>query len=401
MSKWMMVGCAWITLVASAAHAAPAPSAPAKPSADEQKRYGAALKHAREAEAAGKLAVAAKAFEDCLKIIADDPVALGELGVVQLRANQLADAEATSRKAVAHATTVNVHAAALFNLGYILAKKGDNPGAIEAYQGSLRLRANQTVEAALRKLDPKAADSLRFVPRAMTASAATSGAALAKAQCKKDLDGDEQLPPGTKPEDTYEHHYDCTEFPAKLALTGTPFLEVKVLHEVGSYNSQREVDTLAIRTQNGWFVTPFESLWSNRWGTSTGKIAAVELTAIGAGKAIVVRWTQDVDDWPWDATKHYPDDGLEGRQEIMTFIAIAGVGPSGVPAMTPAIPVGMAAGYGDDRVRGASAELAVAFPAAGGLALTGPTLAPTKTPKIKYADLLALLKPGTFPLDFP
>jgi len=151
---------------APAAPVAAAPVAP-RPSADEQRRYRAARARARTAEHAGNLKLAARAFSDCVQILPDDPVALGELGVVQLRAGQLADAEATSRKAIEHSQSPTVRAAALFNLGYVLVKRGDPRGAIEAYQSSLRLRVNPTVEAELRKLDPAAAAALRFVPRPM------------------------------------------------------------------------------------------------------------------------------------------------------------------------------------------------------------------------------------------
>jgi tetratricopeptide (TPR) repeat protein len=169
---------------APAAPAATAAPVAPRPSADEQRRYRAALARARTAEHAGNLKLAARAFTDCLQILPDDPVALGELGVVQLRAGQLADAEATSRKAIEHSQSPTVRAAALFNLGYVLVKRGDPRGAIEAYQSSLRLRVNPTVEAELRKLDPAAAAALRFVPRPMR-SAPPDTPAVLKERCWK------------------------------------------------------------------------------------------------------------------------------------------------------------------------------------------------------------------------
>ena len=376
-----------------------------KPTADEQKRYAAALKRARHAEDASQLAAAAKGFEDCLQILPDDPVALSELGVVQLRANQLEKAEATSRKAIEHSQSPSVRAASLFNLGFILAKRGDKPGAIEAYQSSLRLRPHPVVEAALRKLDAKAADNLRFVPRAMRAVTTTDATALIKEQCWKSV-ADAWPELEAKPGDVKldEFHYHCAELPTKLALTGTPFLDVRVLRSESVYSQYpKEVDTLAIRTAQGWFVAAFDKLWSNRWGEGSTKITSVELQDLGTAKAIVVRWDQTFDEWPWDADPdhRYPATDPEGRVVTSSFAVVAGIGASGTPSMTPAFPGGFSAGFGESRKPTVSAALAATFPATGGLQLTGPELAKTRIPKKKFADLLEALKPGTFELVFP
>jgi Tfp pilus assembly protein PilF len=398
MSKWLLVCCTWM------AFASPA-SADHKPTADEQQRYTAELKRARHAEDAGRLTAAAKGFEDCLKILPDDPIALSELGVVQLRANQLEQAEATSRRAIEHSQSASVRAAALFNLGFILARRGDKPGAIDAYQASLRLRPHPTVEAALRKLDPRAADTLRFVPRTMRAVTATDAAALIKERCWKSVA--EAWPDlGATAADVKDErsHYECTETPTKLALAGTPFLEVRVLRSLSVYSQYpKEVNTLAIRTAQGWFVAAFDTLWTNRWGDGASQITSVELADVGPGKAIVVRWNQTWDEWPWDADPdhRYPAPDPEGRVVTTSFVAVASVGAAGPPAMTPAIPVGFSAGFGEARKPLVTATLGVAFPPAGGLQLTGPELAKTKIAKKKFADLLEALRPGAFELAFP
>jgi tetratricopeptide (TPR) repeat protein len=402
MSKRLLVCCASILFAGlSAGHA----RADDKPSSDEQKRYAAALKRARHAQDAGQLTAAAKAFEDCLQILPDDPIALSELGVVQLRANQLDKAEATSRKAIEHSQSPSVRAASLFNLGYILAKRGDKPGAIEAYQGSLRLRPHPVVEAALRKLDPKAAESLRFVPRAMRAVTTTDADALIKEQCWKSVaDAWHELEAVAADVKDDHFHYECTELPTKLALAGTPFLEVRVLRSLSVYSQYpKEVDTLALRTAQGWFVAAFDKLWTNRWGDGAAKVQSVELADVGTAKAIVVRWSTTWDEWPWDAdpAHQYPAEDPEGRGVTRSFVAVASLGASGTPSVTPAIPVGFSAGFGETRKPLVSATLAVTFPTTGGVQLTGPELAKTKVPKKKFADLLEALKPGTFELAFP
>jgi len=401
MSKWLLVSCVWMLF---AGHA----RADNKPTADEQKRYAAALKRARHAEEAGQLAAAAEGFEDCLQILPDDPVALSELGVVQLRANQLAKAEATSHKAIEHSQSPSVRAAALFNLGYILAKRGDNPGAIEAYQGSLRLRPNAVVETALRKLDPKAAENLRFVPRAMRAVTASDTAALIKEQCWKSV-ADAWPELEVTSSDVWSdangnHYYRCTEIPTKLTLAGTPFLDVRVLRTLAKYAQYpKEVDTLAIRTAQGWFVAPLDKLWSTRWGDGEATVKSVELDNVGNAKAIVVRWHTTWDERSWDADAAHRDlaGDLEGRVVTRSFVVVASIGASGTPSMTPAIPVGFSAGFGKDREQLVSATVAATFPATGGLQLTAPELAKTRVPKKKFADLLDALVPGTLELVFP
>ena len=394
MAKWLLVSCALLA-VAGLARAEDK-----RPSRDERKRYGAALQRARQAQAAGKLVAAAKALDECLQILPDDAVALTELGATQLRANQLDKAEATSRKAVARSQTVSVRAAALYNLGVILDKRGDKPGAIESYQGSLRLRTHPVVEAALRKLDPKLADALRFVPRVMRAVATSDAKALVKEQCWKSV-ADAWPDLDVEPGDVAER-FTCTEAPTKLALAGTPFLDVKLLRSVANYNWPKEVDTLAIRTAQGWFLAPFERIWSNRWTESSAEVKSVELRDVGKSPALVVRWTDTTDDWPWDLDPaRMPYDG-EGRQELTTYVLVAGIGASGTPSATPPIPVAAAAAYGaDDPKPKASAQLVVTFPATGGIELAGPEVARTKVAKNKFADLLGALKAGTFPLEFP
>jgi hypothetical protein len=387
----------------AATTAAAAPAAP-RPSADEQRRYSAALTRARNAERAGNLELAARAFTDCLQILPDDPVALGELGVVQLRAGQLADAEATSRKAIEHSQSPTVRAAALFNLGYVLARRGDPPGAIEAYQSSLRLRASPTVEAELRKLDPAAAAAMRFVPRPMR-PAPSDTLAMLKERCWKAVA--EAWPEfgATAADVSAPHfHYACSEVPTRLSLAGTPILEARVLSSTSVYSQYPKlVLSLAIRTQQGWFTAPLEQMWVNRWGDGNLQVTAVELTSLGREPAIVVRWDASWDDWPWDSdpAHAYPAGDPEGRIVIDHKLAIASLGPSATPSMTPSITTGFTAGFGAKRkplVRGAMKPV---FDPAGGLTLEPPILEPTRIPRKKFADLLDRLIPGKLELGFP
>ncbi|HEU4727042.1 MAG TPA: tetratricopeptide repeat protein [Kofleriaceae bacterium] len=410
MSKWRVVTSLMLVIAGTAAPvlgqppAAPAATGTPRPSADEQRRYGAALARARNAERAGNLKLAAKGFADCLEILPDDPVALGELGVVQLRAGQLVDAEATSRKAIEHSQSPTVRAAALFNLGYILARRGDTTGAIEAYQSSLRLRASPTVAAELRKLDPAAAATMRLVPRPMHPAPSDTSVMLRERCWKVVAEAWPELG-ATAADVSAEHfHYACGEVPTRLSLAGTPILEARVLRSSSVYAQYpKHVLSLAIRTQKGWFTAPLEQMWVNRWGEGDLQVTAVELTSVGDRPAIVVRWDTSWDEWPWDSdpARAYPNGPSEGRIVIDHKLAIASLGPSGTPSVTPSITIGFAAGFGEKRKPLVRASMKPVFDPAGGLTLGPPILEPTKIPRKKFADLLDPLIPGKLELGFP
>lgn len=373
---------------------------PARPSAAElanRQRYAALLSKGRQLAGAGKIAEARQAFSDCLTISPDDPTALSELGWIEMRANDLERAEATTRKAIARADTPNLRAASLFNLGIILSKRNDSKGAIEALTASLRLRPNATASAELRKLDPTAAEKLKLAPHAMQGPLAAddkSGKALRAKVCWQSIAQAWSELEVKGPDERIK----CTEQRLQGDLTGSGLLDVQVWSSHGSYNWAKDTLTLAIRTERGWYLDRFESYWSNRWVPGELKIRGIELATMGTQKVVTVRWTLGVEDWTWDLdTKNQPYDA-EGRNVDTHFLVVAGVGPSGTPRITAAVPVGIVGRY---RERTASAELAVSFPGSGLLKLEGPKESLGKVKRAKFKDLAEQLVPGEFAIEFP
>jgi tetratricopeptide (TPR) repeat protein len=375
------------------------------PSPEERKKYSQLLSQGRKLEAANKLPEAAKAFADCLVMIPDDATALSELGYVQYRAGDLAQAEKTTRKAVARASQPTLRAASLYNLGLILLDRSqDKVGAAAALEESLRLRPNKVVEAALAKLDTKAVGRARvgITPLAGPFFADDpSGKKLHAEQCWKSL-ADEMPDLEVKPSDAKERLKCSYEVKVKLPA-GSPFLDVRLWKSTGDYNWPKLVDTLAIRTAKGWYVRHFDSIWSNRWVSGSTKLLTAEVRDLGSRKVLELRWQRSIDAWAWSDDRSVERGMEEGRLEQSTLLLLAGIGPSGTPSATAPIPIAIAAAYGEprDRKPDVTATLDVTFTPQGNLTLTGPNTTPTKVPKKKYADLLPPLLPGSFPVEFP
>lgn len=394
-SRTLKIAC----LLFACAHPARGES-PARPSAAElanRQRYSASLSKGRQLADAGKIAEARQAFSDCLTIAPDDPTALSELGWIEMRAKELDQAEATTRKAIARAGTPNLRAASLFNLGMILSKRNDPKGATEALMSSLRLRPNATALAELRKLDPTAAEKLKLAPHAMQGPLAAedkTGKALRAKVCWQSI---AQAWPDLEVKGPDER-IKCTEQRLRGDLAGSGLLDVQVWQSQGTFNWPKDTLTLAIRTERGWYLDRFESYWSNRWVPGELSIGDIELATMGTQKVVTVKWTLSVDDWTWDLdAKKQPYNG-EGRDVETKFLVVAGVGESGTPRITAAVPIGILGRY---RERPASADLAVSFPGSGVLRLEGPKESLGKVPKAKFKDLVEQLGPGEFSIEFP
>ncbi len=151
------------------------PPTPAKPRPTARERAlagfdpGAAKTLAqtfRDQLAAGRTAVKAKdyaagiaAFTAALKIDPNHPAALAELGWAAYLAGDLTAAQRSTEQAIAGDAPDTTRGAALYNLGRILEDRGDKNGAAAAYQRSLQLRANKTVQERLASLTAAGADA--------------------------------------------------------------------------------------------------------------------------------------------------------------------------------------------------------------------------------------------------
>jgi hypothetical protein len=261
-------------------------------------------------------AAAMAAFDEALAAIPDDPQALSELGWVAFKARKLPEAEAATKRAVAHATSPELKAASLYNLGRIHEELDQNPVAIVAYGQSLKLRANRAVRERLASLDPGAAadaDPYRTHP----AASVVSLAAFSKQVIDEEtLDAWHAVPP--RPD------------------LAAPWDEVRFL-------TTREGDSItachiALRTSAGWFVEkeivdcPDES----------GAYTVAEEVRIDKG-LLVIR----ISSW-WEVRESDDDSGggvaaPSGRSywlDCEERLVVCGVRPGNAPSCTPAIRTG-------------------------------------------------------------
>jgi tetratricopeptide (TPR) repeat protein len=132
------------------------------PAAADPKRYEAIMAEGTQAAKKGDHAAAVAAFDRALAIKPNDQAALTDQSWSAYQLHALDRAEAITRRAIAVPGDPRRTAAAYYNLGRILGDRGDKPGAIAAYQASLKLRPNRAVRAQLAKLDPVAGAAAGF-----------------------------------------------------------------------------------------------------------------------------------------------------------------------------------------------------------------------------------------------
>jgi tetratricopeptide (TPR) repeat protein len=120
------------------------------------KRYEAMMTEATQAAKKGDHAGALAAYDRALAVKPNDQAALTDQGWSAFQLHQLDRAEAITRRAIAAGDDQRRSAAAQYNLGRILQERGNKPGAVAAYQASIKLRPNRVVSARLAGLDPAA-----------------------------------------------------------------------------------------------------------------------------------------------------------------------------------------------------------------------------------------------------
>ncbi|MDB4957629.1 MAG: hypothetical protein JWO36_5198 [Myxococcales bacterium] len=289
----------------------------AKPavSAADQKKYQDLLRKGRQLETKQKFPEAIAAFEDGLKVIADDATLLAEIGWTAYQAKDLKRAEAMTRKSLANEAAPNLRGASLYNLGKIQEDLKDTRGAIASYSESLRVRPNGVVRAALKKLDPAAAATFDpFKPAALLGPFASIDA-----YCKT-----------TSPteEDGYLEDCSCGDRDPKEAkpTLGKPFDDAIMFTRVCSAphtENARSQYFLGLRVGKSWFVTKYADQRENRHcnesltnDSVTAADGVLQLRATETGSCA---------------------GGDVGSDWTTQLALIVGVGASGVPAATPPI----------------------------------------------------------------
>lgn len=289
-----------------------APKVAAKLSADEQARLRSLRDEARAAAKKNDHAAAAAATERALALQPGDDRLLSELGWQRFLAKDLVRAEAATRQAIA--VGGRARPASLYNLGRILEEKGDKPAAAKAYQESLALRPNRTVQQALARVDPSAAVAASPAPRgsddALAPEALAPGAAEARCEVVAKSDAAIGAISGARVVscgDDYEPRYQLV-----LDVAGQSFLHSLHVDEPAGGN-------LSVHA---------------RLGTSGGHLLVTvvrsESTHGGRDKRGEQSWLHTVEE----------------------FVSVCGVGPSRKPHCTPQLQVSFSEDK-DDVVRGA------------------------------------------------
>jgi tetratricopeptide (TPR) repeat protein len=285
------------------------------------------LRKGRDLQGAKKYAEAIAAFEEALKLQPDDPTVLGELGWTAYLMKDYAKAKTATQKAVAHQAAPNIRGATFYNLGLIDEAQGDTAGAVAAYAESLRARPNKTVRAALKKLDPKAAQAFDPYLPAPLAGPFPSIAAYCKS-----------LP--AKRTTEYEGTSDCecydvpeSEGSRKLAA---PFEKVTIFRRGCGYAQNDDGLSqfgwfeykVAVKVASGWFVETVGDQMLIGHGDESFRIDSVKAPALTSAPSVAVAYrikgvySHKIQSNDWD------------RTELVLF----GIGASGKPSGTPPIP---------------------------------------------------------------
>jgi len=282
------------------------------------------LRKGRDLQAAKKYPEAIAAFEESLKVQPDDPTVLGELGWTAYLMKDYAKAKDATQKAIAHQAAPNIRGATLYNLGLIDEAQGDTAGAAAAYAESLRARPNKTVRAALKKLDPKAAEAFDpYLPAPLAGPFASIDA-----YCKT-------LP--AKRTTPYEGTSDCKcyDIPDASRKVAAPFEKVTFFRRGCdlSQNDDGEAQygffeyKLAVKVASGWFVETLGDQFLIGHGGEMFKIDSVKAPALTSAPSVAVSYriqgsySHKIQANDWDRTE----------------LVLIGIGASGNPSGTPPI----------------------------------------------------------------
>jgi hypothetical protein len=280
--------------------------------------YRTAMSEGRRLEGKGDHAGAIEAFTKALAAHPDDAEALSELGWAAFQAHDLDRAHTATEQAIAAAKDPKVKAGALGNLGRIAEEEGDKAAAADAYTKSLALRPNPTVKARLAALGtspPAAAPSPTPAPvkgDAWSPRALTGPIASIEEWCRRQ--------PKSEP---------CLTVDEAKPTSASPFKPAAPLlggRWVVTGNSEEKTARLALQTAAGWFV-------SAPAGDPGLFVRPVELvTRAGTPPLVAARVVTT-----WNASNN-PEGNGRWQLHCQENLLMCGVGPSGTPSCTPAIP---------------------------------------------------------------
>ncbi len=301
----------------------------------DRRRFQAEVAEGRRLHHARDFNGALAAFTRALDVMPTDARTLSEQGWAAFFAGRLDDADAALQQAEAStdADDTRLLASILYNRGRLAEARDDQAAAIAAYQRSLRLRPHSTTYKHLTAIPggtrygfgpavgrlqgpyPRLGE-LCDEERTLCAAAGESEPTEAF-QCLTDA------AKGLYPEAVEVSHGRALLAPWR----GLRFVETRPSMFAAHYHA-------ALRTDEGWFVLPDVAVLSRGTpGTTesvTRLVARAESLFVGAGSQVVLevetRWVLE------DAA------GTELESETHRVELLCGVGPSGIPSCTGALP---------------------------------------------------------------
>lgn len=305
----------------------------------ERRRYHDALAEGRRLHAERDHVGAMEAFARALDVLPGDPRTLSEQGWAALHADKLVEAEAALQQAEAAVLDddAELHASILYNRGRVAEARGDAVAALRAYQASLRLRPHPAAYQHLVALP----GGTRYVfgpqvqrlqgPYARLAELCAEERTLSEAAGE----GEEGEAFGCLSDAAKGLGGDAVEVPAGKRLpapwTGLRFVETRPSPYVVRFHA-------ALRTEAGWFVLPDVAVLSRGTAGTTERAtrlaARVEPLFFGGAPEVVLEV-----ETRWVVT----EDAVERESETHGVEFLCGVGPSGIPSCTGALPRAMKA----------------------------------------------------------
>lgn len=302
-------------------------------SAEERRRFQAAVAEGRRLHGQRDFEGAIEAYARALDLLPDDPRTLSEQGWAMLFAGRLDEAEAVLRRAEAGVgDEPRLYASILYNLGRVAEARGRDAVAIDAYQRSLQLRPHPSVYRHLSGLEGGSRYAFGPEVRPLQGPYARLG----------DLCQEERRLTASQRDQAHTDSFACLSDAAKglggsavqvpssrrlpAPWTGLRFVEVRPNAYTVRFHA-------ALQTDAGWFVLPdVATLARGMPGTTeraTRLVGRAEALFSGGAPQIVLEV-----ETRWAITK----DGREQESEVHRVEFLCGRGDSGAPSCTGALP---------------------------------------------------------------
>jgi hypothetical protein len=276
-----------------------------------RKEYRERLLAARAIADGGDLAAALRAYDRCVELAPDDGNLRLEMARVALHAKDLDRAAAEAQHGADSYYTLDARAAALYVLGRVAEQRGDAHAAVDLYRRSLAVRFDSIVRARLAWLDHAAeleVDPLSPAPLdgPFESVDAWCGAVTANGQeCRA-----------------------CGQIARQSAIRGSAsgaFRSALLFTSACGAPPAEELH-VAVRLGDGWYVGTAAPLGGGRCAWDAPSLPPI---AAGgpAGAILTVRFT----------TRGACHTLAEDREQVDSYTALVGVGPSGRPSITPSI----------------------------------------------------------------